>query len=292
MAYNETLKLLYNVTAHYSSLVPLFAGALAPLLALLHQDPLPSPPLQPPLTSLINALGQLDLARPDVLFPAADETTHLDRLVHILDLATQSHPDSAIDTLGASLLQLLLRLAELAPPEPKKRMAALLLPTAADRERVLGQGDSLSARLLRLAASARADHARRLVPGLLFELSGRDPARFAHNVGYGHAAGFLQANGLSLPAGSLGEGESGVLGEVEDDEETGAGAEGVEVNPITGQRRDREPQPDVPEMTDEEKEREAERLFVLFERLRATGVVDVENPVTQAMREGRFEEVD
>ncbi|KAK3331398.1 guanine nucleotide exchange factor synembryn-domain-containing protein [Apodospora peruviana] len=42
----------------------------------------------------------------------------------------------------------------------------------------------------------------------------------------------------------------------------------------------------LPEMTDEEKEREAERLFVLFERLRATGVVNVENPVAQAMRTG------
>jgi hypothetical protein len=47
-------------------------------------------------------------------------------------------------------------------------------------------------------------------------------------------------------------------------------------------------------MTDEEKEREAERLFVLFERLKKTGVVDVENPIAKAMREnqGRFSEID
>jgi hypothetical protein len=38
------------------------------------------------------------------------------------------------------------------------------------------------------------------------------------------------------------------------------------VNPITGQRRDKEEQVQVEEMTQEEKEREAERLFVLFER--------------------------
>jgi hypothetical protein len=42
-------------------------------------------------------------------------------------------------------------------------------------------------------------------------------------------------------------------------------------------------------MTAEAKEREAERLFVLFERLRATGVVDVQNPVRQAVEEGTFE---
>lgn len=88
---------------------------------------------------------------------------------------------------------------------------------------------------------------------------------------------------------------------------TKAGMENFEVNPITGQRLDMEPKLHVPEMTHEEKEREAERLFVLFERsvlasshlfllmfprLRATGVIDVENPVAQAVREGRFEEVD
>jgi len=44
-------------------------------------------------------------------------------------------------------------------------------------------------------------------------------------------------------------------------------------------------------MTPEEKEREAERLFVLFERLKATGVVDVRNPVEEALREGRIQEV-
>lgn len=44
-------------------------------------------------------------------------------------------------------------------------------------------------------------------------------------------------------------------------------------------------------MTEEEKEREAERLFVLFERMRRLGVVQVENPVRRAQQEGRFEEL-
>lgn len=53
-----------------------------------------------------------------------------------------------------------------------------------------------------------------------------------------------------------------------------------------------EPRDEGPEMTDEEKEQEAEKLFVLFERLKATGVVEVVNPVERAVREGRFEEVE
>ena len=44
-------------------------------------------------------------------------------------------------------------------------------------------------------------------------------------------------------------------------------------------------------MTDEEKEREAERLFVLFERMRSLGV-GVENPVRTFQQSGRFEELD
>lgn len=121
--------------------------------------------------------------------------------------------------------------------------------------------------------------------------------------GNGYAAGFLQLNGLRLPSGALDDEAGGG----NSDNGTKACMEAFEVNPITGQRRDMEPKLHIPEMTDEEKEREAERLFVQFERsvlasfrlslltfprLRATGVVDVESPVAQAVREGRFEEVD
>ena len=52
----------------------------------------------------------------------------------------------------------------------------------------------------------------------------------------------------------------------EDFGETLTRVDGQEINPITGQRTDMEPVDTGPEMTDEEKEREAERLFVLFER--------------------------
>lgn len=62
---------------------------------------------------------------------------------------------------------------------------------------------------------------------------------------------------------------------------------GVPLNPITGTTR----RPDAPavDMTDEEKEREAERLFVLFDRLERSGMGV--NPVRKAMQEGRFEEL-
>ena len=40
-------------------------------------------------------------------------------------------------------------------------------------------------------------------------------------------------------------------------------------------------------MTDEEKEREAEKLFVLFERLEKSGAM--ENPLRKALHEGKLE---
>ena len=81
-----------------------------------------------------------------------------------------------------------------------------------------------------------------------FELSERDPSLFVHNVGFGNAAGYLNSKGIEISQKELGS------------------AVGPAVNPITGQRLDAEPEVELPEMTDEEKEREAERLFVLFER--------------------------
>ena len=48
--------------------------------------------------------------------------------------------------------------------------------------------------------------------------------------------------------------------------------------------------PDLSEMTEEEKEIEAEKLFVLFERLNKLGV-RVENPVQAAQQSGKFEEL-
>ena len=260
-ACNESLKLLYNLMTNYPNHAPRFAGILLPILKILNSAPIPSPPLQPPISWSINCLVHLDLVDTrtrdgamTALFPEFNSNINTDRLVRILDLATQAYNDEEMDRYGSPLVQVLVQTAEFAPPDPKARLRELLLPSNLDREKVLGTGDSLPARLLRLSAALTAPNLRQLIPALLFELSDKNVQRFVHNIGYGYAAGFLQLNGLQLPSGPL------------DDDGVGGNSETFEVNPITGQRRDREPGPPIPEMTDEEKEREAERLFVLFER--------------------------
>ena len=61
---------------------------------------------------------------------------------------------------------------------------------------------------------------------------------------------------------------------------------GVPINPITGVAE--RPAPQI-EMSDEEKEREAEKLFVLFDRLEKTGALPKEsNPIRQAIQQGKM----
>lgn len=62
------------------------------------------------------------------------------------------------------------------------------------------------------------------------------------------------------------------------------------INPITGAVE--EPlSVDEPKMSEEEKEREAERLFVLFDRMNKNPAIQVQNPITEAKQSGRFEEI-
>ena len=61
---------------------------------------------------------------------------------------------------------------------------------------------------------------------------------------------------------------------------------GTPINPITGIAQ----QPvTVPDMTDEEKEREAEKLFVLFDRLEKSGAIQPDqNPIRKAVEQGKL----
>jgi hypothetical protein len=93
---------------------------------------------------------------------------------------------------------------------------------------------------------------KRVMAHLFLELSDGDPKRLVHNVGFGCAVGLLHCLGIPAPSVESDSGQS-----------TGVPSE---INPVTGQRRDMETQPSLVEMTDTEKEREAERLFVLFQR--------------------------
>lgn len=182
-------------------------------------------------------------------------TACLDKLAHILDLASSSCTTEHMERLGSPLIQLFLQISKVVSNGQKTHLCAVFLPSANDRNNVLGKGDSLPSRLLSLFNQVTAPRLSVLLPALYFELSDNDPQSFVDNVGYGLAADFLRSNDMQLPDSS---------------------SHGTDIasphqrsnrsNYVTGQSLDKESQVSSPEMTVEEKEREAERLFVLFER--------------------------
>jgi hypothetical protein len=92
--------------------------------------------------------------------------------------------------------------------------------------------------------------------------------------GYGHVAGFLFNKGILSappPPTSLKSAHS-------------LASTSREINPITGTYSGSTSSAPVEEMTEEEKEQEMEKLFVLFERLERTGALPPnQNPVRKAI---------
>lgn len=272
MALSETLKLLFNLTQFYPHRTTALSTSIPHILIILSSIQLPSPPLQQPIKYLINSLLNLDLEdqTPETpatnpLFPESDQNRHADRLMNILDASILQYKEEQLETLATPLVSLLQKIYVAAPTPVKKQLRASLLPSNNERSRPLGRSDTFASRLLRLSTSPVAPNLRESVSGLMFELSDQNPTSFVRSVGYGFASGFLMSHDLPAPEfllqrDPLDAGVGGDLGE------TLTRVDGQEINPITGQRTDMEPVDTGPEMTDMEKEREAERLFVLFER--------------------------
>ncbi|KAH8169068.1 guanine nucleotide exchange factor synembryn domain-containing protein [Sarocladium implicatum] len=284
MALVETAKLLFNVTHFSGQYISSFTPAIAHLAALLWKHDLPATkPLDSGLSHLTNGLLNLDFAAAEAqeaLFPKDDLSKVAMRLVAILDRAMRSYDDAEMDVMVTPLVGLLIKLYETAPTSTRDDMQDALLPTVEDREKVLGKGSNLPSRLLKGSTDPSTPKLGNSISHLLFDLSGKDASRFVENVGYGYASGFLFQNNISIPESASKAFDAG----------DGRGGQRP-VNPITGQFLDTEQHIDAPEMTQEEKEREAERLFVLFERLKKNGLINVQNPVEQAVQEGRFEEL-
>lgn len=233
----------------------------------------PSSPLQQPVNYLINALLNLDFdiensgqSTANPMFPIPDQVRHVDDLIIILDSSISFYKEDQLEGLASPLVTLLQKLYVVAPPSVRKHLRAKLLPSNDERAKPLGRSDTFASGLLRLSTSPVAPNLRESVSSLMFELSDQNPTTFVRNVGYGYASGFLMSHHIPSPDISDRRAREDVDSDSDDLRETLTLVDGQEINPITGQRKDMEPVDTGPEMTDEEKEREAERLFVLFER--------------------------
>lgn len=273
MALCETLKLMFNVTHFCKAKVDAFTPAVPHVITLLARRDMAVPkPLDGPFSPLINALVNLQLDGPEAkaaLYPGGEwQDSVVERLIHILDLSMKAYGDTDLEQTVTPLVSVLRVVHESAPVGARQFIQSKLLPTAEDRQKVLGKGDTLPSRLLRNLTNALTPQLRDTISHFLFEMSDRDAHKFVENVGYGFASGFLFQNNIPVPQNATGGGDEG----------QSARSSYRPVNPITGQFVDRETAPELPEMTDEEKEREAERLFVLFERYAEPGAVAAHMP--------------
>jgi hypothetical protein len=252
-ALTESCKLIFNIT-HFTPDKSTAFGEAVPHLFSILKSSRETPPLRQPVGSVVNALLNLDSNEAhwkSGAFPQSNPRELATHLVGMLSTTIKNSPEKELDTLASPLVSFIAKIQASAPPEVQDSIARALLPTDTDRKQALGKGNSLSARLLRLSVSPAHPVLKDAISNLLYQLSESDPNKFVHNVGFGYASGYLMSRGLPVPASA----------------QSGADASGAPINPVTGQRLDAESPDDLPPMTEEEKEREAERLFVLFERL-------------------------
>ncbi|KIW12328.1 hypothetical protein PV08_09605 [Exophiala spinifera] len=289
-ALQETLKLLFNVTSGGAGLNDRtsFISAIRPLFQLLDQLPSSSPPLKPPTGLVVNALANIDFDETPEQDPAFG--SGVDKLLDLLSSVVTTYPPTELETSIVPLLTTLRNINVNASPELRAKLKNRLLPDDNERDQPLGKSSSLASHLLRLTTSTGSTNLSEAISGLMFELSDKDASQYVHNVGYGYAAGYLMTHKIPIPDNAKTVPQQGRSGSNPGDR-NGGPSRTVPVNPITGQRIDAEPAVQVPEMSREEAEREAERLFVLFERLKATGVANVTNPVQLAMEQGRLQEL-
>lgn len=200
-------------------------------------------------------------------------------------------PDGeTLDDLVSPLVILITRFC-LGDEDAKVRLRNWFIPPNLDRTKPLEMRTDLLGRCLRLLQSIYHTRLNRVCGEMFFAMCDCDgepdmfPFTFLLTVaalattlsgylGYGNVAGFLFQKGVvSAPARLNTSGAPTTT------------TTGLPINPITG-TIDREHDP-IP-MTDEEREREAEKLFVLFERLERTGVLpSSHNPIRRAMQGGK-----
>ncbi|KAF8590259.1 hypothetical protein K439DRAFT_1627947 [Ramaria rubella] len=257
-----------------------------------------STPRPPPSDKFHRALSALTPARRSLSSsssrsssPAPSNSTQahprdtVQRAWDLLDIATAHYvpgdPDDAavrqlcktegvlLDDTLAPLIILLTRLAA-GEESVKLRMREWILPSDLDRTSPLEEREDLLGRCIRLMSCVYFARVKASVGELLFTICDSDASTLAGQIGYGNCAGFLFDKGIMAPPAGVTD------------------ASGATINPITGIRANDRPRPED-EMTEEEKEAEAERLFVLFDRLERSGMAV--NPIRKAQQEGKLEEV-
>ncbi|KAJ3153081.1 hypothetical protein HDU86_005379 [Geranomyces michiganensis] len=240
-------------------------------------------PLAPPLSHIVHTLLNFPLAPYREAFTENGEDI-VKRLCAILtDTLNAQDPRQGTSASGTDLDQvlppLIIVMSGIARQDVSARaaMRSLLMPNEIDRSKPLDQGTTVTARLIRFMTALAVPNVRESVCDLLFILCDESAEKLVAYTGFGHAAGFLHAKGMMAnPSGSGGGGGSAeAFGSSFHPAENDGGPA---LDPITGEHDRRGSRSEWDGMTDEEKEEEAEKLLVLFDKLNKTGVIKVQMP--------------
>ncbi|KAJ6583170.1 guanine nucleotide exchange factor [Mycena sp. CBHHK59/15] len=231
------------------------------------------PAVKPPADTLLRAHALLEVALAHYFPDAADPDDASVRERAKAEAGPVAAQDNLDDELSP-LVVLITRLC-LADVDARARTREWVCPADLDRSAAAGSLESrpdLLGRCLRLLGSVYHARLKDSVGEMLFAMCDSDASTLSALLGYGNVAGFLFNKGImSAPPPPASTASSGAAGAVPED-----------INPITGTAQ--EPRAPAPEMTDEEKEREMEKLFVLFDRLERTGALPAsQNPMRRAI---------
>jgi len=234
---------------------------------------MPNPPLSAPYTHAIHALMNFPVKGFESFFFPDGDYSLIDVLSEVLEVSVKqsniSHSmenDEAVningvpaDSILPPLVILMTNLVE-DDTQARSKLKERILPSDFDRSKPLNVGESIRACLIRLMTNTLLGNSRETISTLLYTLCDSNANKFVNQVGYGNAIGYLVNHQL--------------MGELNNTVDENA-PDNKNINPITGQIEEEQKEDPFKDMTDEEKEREAERLFVLFDRLNKTGVINV-----------------
>lgn len=313
MAIEEFLKVSFHALAVYpvrdeTHWEATFGSLLKPLLELF--DILP-PSLTPPLSQVVNCLTRFPLSESLASTWEATES-NLPKLVNIihahLDKVTPSLPwefgDSIPKTLDAEKKMGLQKLEEVLTPAMlllanvtgenktmRRAVKQMILPAETDRSpgsTPLEKRWTLSGHLLRLMKASNYPHLSVSAGEVIWNICDRDAGILTREVGYGNVAGLLFSKGIASPTESPSSSDGPRIEELLDDDAEISPP--IARNPMTGLQALEDSVPAGADMTQEEKEREAERLMHLFERMERNPAMKVmENPMKEMVRSGKME---
>ncbi|MEQ2276558.1 hypothetical protein XENORESO_015048 [Xenotaenia resolanae] len=146
-----------------------------------------------------------------------------------------------------------------------------ILPPLRDLSQRPEEGDMVKSRLVRLMTHLDTD-LKHCAADLLFVLCKENVRRFVKYTGYGNAAGLLATRGLLG-----GQGARSSISEAQYSSDSDSDTEEYRqvkdrVNPVTGRVEAEQPNP-MEGMTEEEKEEEARRLIMIFNKLSKDNII-------------------